>query len=383
MGLTNGASVVHLFDWQDLFQLDSHRPSKKLPSGETPEIALYLVGGLAIRGLSMSGAVDLVEVWRGDLLESVHQGHAVICDDAGEIVQAWGDPAKVIYPRSSAKMIQALPLIESGAADAFGLKQSQLALACASHQGAVIHTDPVGAWLKDLDLGDNDFRCGPQEPRDPADRNALIRAGETPCRIHNNCSGKHAGFLTLSKHLNGGPEYVDIIHPVQTACKAAFEETTGESSPMFGIDGCSAPNHASTLHGLARAMAFFASAQTRNDTRSKAAASLVQAMVTYPELVAGEGRACTELMRAMDGKVAIKTGAEGVFIGILPEQKLGIALKISDGATRASECVMAALLVKCGVLDAKHPAAIARMTPPITNFAGLTTGHIRPSATLT
>lgn len=330
----------------------------------------------------MSEAVELVEVWRGDLLESVHTGHAVICDEAGEIVQAWGDPTKVIYPRSSSKMIQALPLIESGAAQAFGLTGSQLALACASHQGAAIHTDPVGAWLNDLNLGDDDFRCGPQEPRDPIDRDALIRAGETPCRIHNNCSGKHVGFLTLSKHLVGGPEYVEIDHPVQVACKAAFEETTQETSPMFGIDGCSAPNHASTLHGLGRAMAFFASAASRNDTRSKAAASLVQAMVTYPELVAGETRACTELMRAMNGKVAIKTGAEGVFIGILPEQKLGIALKVSDGATRASECVMAALLVRCGVLDADHPATKARMTPPVANFAGLVTGHIRPSATL-
>jgi len=331
----------------------------------------------------MSDAVNLVEIWRGDLLESVHAGHAVICDDMGQIVQAWGDPNAMIYPRSSCKMIQALPLIESGAAAGFGLNGEQLALACASHQGAPIHTDRVGVWLKDLDLGDDDFRCGPQEPRDDADRDTLIRAGNEPCRIHNNCSGKHAGFLTLTKHLKAGPDYTQIDHPVQVACKAAFEETTQETSPTFGIDGCSAPNHASTLHGLARAMAFFASAQTRNDTRSKAAASLVQAMVTYPELVAGETRACTDLMRAMNGKVAIKTGAEGVFIAILPEQKLGIALKIADGATRASECVMAALLVKCGVLDAAHPAAIARMTPNVQNWDGLVTGHIRPTAALT
>lgn len=330
----------------------------------------------------MSGPENLVEVWRGDLLESIHAGHAVICDDTGQIVQAWGDPTALIYPRSSCKMVQALPLIESGAAKAFGLSDAQLALSCASHQGAPIHTVPVAAWLEDLGLGEDDFRCGPQEPRDVADRDALIRAGQPPCRIHNNCSGKHAGFLTLTKHLGAGPEYTQIDHPVQVACKAAFEETTGEDSPNYGIDGCSAPNHASTLHGLARSMAFFASAQTRSDSRSKAASSLVQAMVTYPELVAGETRACTDLMRAMDGKVAVKTGAEGVFIGIIPEKKLGIALKISDGATRASECVMAALLVKCGVLDANHPAAKARMTPPIANWDGLVIGHIRPTATL-
>lgn len=332
--------------------------------------------------LSMSDPENLCEVWRGDMLESIHAGHAVICDDAGQIVRAWGDPAALIYPRSSCKMIQALPLVESGAAAAFDLKSEHLALSCASHQGAPIHTDRVGAWLDHIGLGDDDFRCGPQEPRDKADRDRLIRAGKEPCRIHNNCSGKHAGFLTLTKHLDAGPEYCDIDHPLQVACKAAFEETTGEDSPHFGIDGCSAPNHASTVHGLARAMAFFASAQDRSDTRSTAAAQLVAAMTKHPELVAGETRACTDLMRAMDGKVAVKTGAEGVFIGIIPEKKLGIALKITDGATRASECVMAALLVKCGVLDGNHPAAKARMTPAIANWNGLITGHIRPTATL-
>jgi len=153
--------------------------------------------------------IDLVEVWRGDLLESVHQGHAVICDATGQIIEAWGDPGAVIYPRSSSKMIQALPLVESGAADQFGLTAAQLALSCASHQGAPIHTDPVGLWLRDMGLSDDDFRCGPQEPRDHEDRDRLIRAGDQPCRIHNNCSGKHAGFLTLTQHLGAGPEYVD------------------------------------------------------------------------------------------------------------------------------------------------------------------------------
>lgn len=328
----------------------------------------------------MANPVDLVEVWRGELLECVHQGHAVVCDDVGQIVQAWGDPNALIYPRSSCKMIQALPLLETGAGA--HLTDEQLALACASHNGAAIHTDRVAAWLKDLGLGDDDFRCGPQMPNDRESRYGLIRAHESPCQIHNNCSGKHAGFLTLNKHLGGGPDYELIDHPVQQACKAAFEEVTGETSPMFGIDGCSAPNHACTVHGLARAMAFFASAETRSDTRSQAAAKLTRAMATYPELVAGEGRACTELMRAMDHKVTIKTGAEGVFIAIIPEKRLGVALKIADGATRASEAAIAAILVKLGALDPDHPAAITRRTPPILNRRRLVTGHICPSAHL-
>ena len=328
----------------------------------------------------MANPFDLVEVWRGDLLESVHQGHAIVCDDSGQIVQAWGDPAAIIYPRSSCKMVQALPLLESRAGK--NLSDEQLALACASHNGAAIHTDRVGAWMKDLGLTDDDFRCGPQMPADRAARTGLIRADETPCQVHNNCSGKHAGFLTLSRHLNAGPGYDQIDHPVQQACKAAFEEVTQETSLMFGIDGCSAPNHACSLHGLARSMAFFASAGDRSDRRSQAAARLTQAMARHPDLVAGETRACTELMRAMDGKVSVKTGAEGVFTAIIPERRLGVALKITDGATRAAEAAIAAILVKLGVLDAAHPAAIARMNPPIRNRRDIVTGHIQPSAVL-
>ena len=192
-------------------------------------------------------ASPFAEIWRGAFLESVHSGHAVVCDEKGQIVQSWGDPTQIILPRSSSKMIQALPLITSGAADKAGLTTEQLALSCASHQGAAIHTDRVGAWLETLGLGDDDFRCGPQEPADKEARDTLIRSYETPCQIHNNCSGKHAGFLTLTQYLRAGPEYVDLDHPVQKACLDAFQEVTQETSPGFGIDGCSAPNHACTL----------------------------------------------------------------------------------------------------------------------------------------
>ncbi len=328
----------------------------------------------------MAKPVDLVEVWRGDLLECVHQGHAVVCDDTGQIVEAWGDPSKMIYPRSSCKMIQALPLVESGAAD--GLSDQHLALASASHNAAAIHTDLVRTWMSGLGLDDDAFRCGPAMPMDQEARHALIRADQAPRQIHNECSGKHAGFLTLTKHLGAAADYELIDHPVQQAVKSAFEDVTQETSPMYGIDGCSAPNHACTVHGLARAMAFFASAQDRSDTRSTAAARLTKAMATCPEFVAGETRTCTDLMRAMDHKVAIKTGAEGVFVAIIPEKRLGIAIKVMDGAQRARDCVIAALLVRLGVLDPQHPAAIARMNGPVLNRRNTVTGYIRAHATL-
>ncbi|MGJ8543924.1 MAG: asparaginase [Sulfitobacter sp.] len=325
----------------------------------------------------MTNPAPFTEIWRGPILESVHEGHAVICDETGDIVESWGDPSRVILPRSSAKMIQALPLLQSGAADAAGLTTEQLALSCASHQGAAIHTDRVGVWLKTLGLSDDDFRCGPQEPADRPAMEALIRAHEKPCQIHNNCSGKHAGFLTLTKHLGHGPDYEQIDHPLQRACLDAFEEATGETSPGYGIDGCSAPNHASTLHGMARAMARFAAAP-----EGSAHARLHEAMRLHPELVAGETRACTELMRAMNGSVALKTGAEGFFIAILPERKLGIALKAACGTTRAAECAITALLVRLGALDANHPAALKRMNAPIKNWRGIQTGMLKPAAGL-
>ncbi len=325
----------------------------------------------------MTQAAPFAEIWRGPFLESVHSGHAVICDDTGQIVQAWGDPTRVVLPRSSSKMIQALPLITSGAADLHGLTTEQLALACASHQGAAIHTDKVAIWLDTLGLTQSAFRCGPQDPDDVDAHEGLIRNGEKPCQIHNNCSGKHAGFLTLTQHLKAGPEYVDPDHPLQRACLDAFERVTQETSPGYGIDGCSAPNFACTLHGMARAMAHFAAAP-----EGSAEARLHQAMRLHPELVAGETRACTELMRAMDGKVALKTGAEGFFIAILPERKMGIALKAACGTTRAAECAIAALLIKLGVLDPNHPATLKRVNAPIRNWRGIETGILKPAAGL-
>lgn len=326
----------------------------------------------------MSKPIPMAELWRGGFLESVHSGHAVVCDEKGEIVDAWGDPGAVIFPRSSCKMVQALPLIESGAADAYGLRTDQLALSCASHNGAAIHTERVARWLGDLDLTDADLRCGPQTPSDPDARTSLIKADESPCQWHNNCSGKHSGFLTLNRHLRGDADYIEPAHPVQLAVKAAFEDVTGENSPGFGIDGCSAPNFATTVHGLARAMAGFASAR-ETSVRGRAQRRLIEAMTAYPELVAGEGRACTELMRAMGGQVAIKTGAEAVFVAILPQKKLGVALKISDGATRASECAIAALLAHLGVLDPAHPAARARSHAPMPNRRGIVAASMRPA----
>lgn len=324
----------------------------------------------------MAEAAPLVEIWRGEIVECRHRGHAVVADARGAIVAAWGDPDAVIFPRSSCKMLQALPLLESGAGA--GLSTERLALACASHEGAAIHVGRVGAWLAEMGLSEDDLRCGPQVPSDPAERRRLRAAHVGSDQIHNNCSGKHAGFLMLGRRIGGGGEYVEIDHPVQKAVRAAFEEMTGAESPGWGVDGCSAPNFACTLSGLAVAMARMGDPSGLGPVRGAAASALVDAMRAHPDLVAGEGRACTELMRAMGGRVAVKTGAEGVFTAILPERGLGVALKIEDGATRASECAIAALLVRLGALDAADPAALRRLMPPILSRRGFPAGATRP-----
>lgn len=324
----------------------------------------------------MGKPIPMVELWRGGLLESTHQGHAVLCDEAGQIVQAWGDPERIIFPRSSCKMIQALPLVESGAADAFGLTARQLAFSCASHQGEALHVGAARDWLAGIGLGEPDLRCGSHEPYDRAERDRLICDHEGPCQLHNNCSGKHSGFLTVTKHLKAGPEYVEIDHPLQKAIRAATEEVTGEGVAGYGIDGCSAPNFAMSIGGLAKGMAAFAAAGD-GSVRGRAMQRLRDAMAAHPEMVAGEGRACTELMRAMGGKVSLKTGAEAVFVAMIPEKKLGLAIKIEDGNSRASEAALVGILAQLGVLDAAHPMAKKRLPAPQINCRGIRTGEMR------
>ena len=321
----------------------------------------------------------MCEIWRGSYLESVHTGMAVICDKDGEISHQWGDPNALILPRSSAKMIQAIPLIISGAEKKFSIGEDLLALACASHNAAEIHLSRILDWLSHLGFSETDLRCGPHPSKDPYVKKQMLEKGQSPCQIHNNCSGKHAGFLSVARHLNAGPEYTDPDHPVQLMVMDVFQELTQNKVDGITIDGCSAPNPAIPLYSLAKAMSWFATAHNRDDQLSKAALKLRNAMVNYPELVAGELRACTNLMKACEKKAILKTGAEGVFVAILPELEKGIALKIFDGGTRASECAIASLLIQLGVLNPNHPTALAYTHAPILNWRKIQTGMMKAS----
>ncbi|TRD20654.1 asparaginase [Palleronia caenipelagi] len=315
----------------------------------------------------------MIELWRGPFCETVHRGHAVICDGTGEVVEAWGDAGARMFPRSSCKMVQALPMVEAG----IRLSPERLALASSSHEGAPMHYDMVRDWLAETGHTDDDLLCGREAPRDRDYRHQMIREGQRPEQAHNQCSGKHAGFLQFHRHLGAEGDYTDPNGPVQRQIRAAFEEVTGEDSPGYGIDGCAAPNFATSMTGLARAMARFAGAVEGADARQTAMLALREGMMAHPELVAGEGKATTLFMRAAQEPLAVKAGAEGVFVGILPGRGLGIALKITDGAPRAAEAAMAALLVRLGVLDAAAPEVTAFLNTPVMNRAGAEVGQIR------
>lgn len=325
---------------------------------------------------------------RAGFVERVHYGRVAIIDGRsaeGALVAALGDVGSAFLPRSSCKILQALPMVESGAADAAKLSQRRLALSCASHQGSDAHAALAAEWLGEMGFCEADLMCGAQDSGDAATRERMIRAGEAPSQLHNNCSGKHSGFLCQAKHFGAPAEnYVSSDHPVQQAIAAATAEMAGEEIAGFAVDGCSAPNFALSLTGLARAAARIAAAETAlTGARRDAAIRLRSAMAAHPFEVAGEGRSCTGLMRAGAGRFAVKTGAEGAFIAILPEMGLGVALKIDDGNTAAAECAMTGILVALGALEASDERIARWLTPQEINRRGVVCGGGAPSEAIT
>ncbi len=316
----------------------------------------------------------LVEVIRGRLIESRHRGSAVVADSAGNIVAAWGDGERAIYPRSAIKPLQALALIETGAAKRFAVSEEEIALACASHDGDLEPVSRIAAWLDRMGLAESDLECGAHAPTSAAAAAALIRKGRAPGPLHNNCSGKHAGMLASARHL-GEPTrgYIGPNHPAQTRLKRLLGQLSGVdlTEAPAGVDGCGIPVYAMPLKGLARAMTGLAS------TDAEAAKSVIAAMTRHPRLVSGPGRFDTEAMAEGRGRFVVKGGAEGVHAAAIPGAGLGIALKIEDGAGRASSVVMAALLERFAGVSLP-----AWREVPVYNVAGREVGVLRPAEIL-
>jgi L-asparaginase II len=330
----------------------------------------------------------LVEVTRGPLVESRHRGAAAVVDSAGRVLAAWGDVTRPVYPRSAIKALQAVALVESGAADAFALGPGELALACASHNGEPGHADAVLAWLRRIGLDEGDLECGAHAPMGEAAKLDLARAGIRPGARHNNCSGKHSGMLTLAKRL-GVPTagYIAPDHPVQRLVR----RTVGEMADCdlgdapAGTDGCGIPTIAMPLRAMALAFARIADPATLAPARAEAVRRIRSAVAARPDMVAGQGRFCTAVMAAAGESILVKTGAEGVFCAALPGKGagagLGLALKIEDGATRAAECAIAALLLRFGAAEGPAANVLAGYADrEMRNWAGTRVGAIRTHA---
>ncbi|MEE8351870.1 MAG: asparaginase [Rhodospirillales bacterium] len=320
----------------------------------------------------------IVDVTRGAMVESRHRGHSVVADRHGKVLHVWGEAEKIIYPRSAIKPLQALALIETGAADAFNLSDEELALAAASHGATPEHTDMTARWLDRIGLGVQNLECGGHDPMDKQSFRDMTRRNETPSPIHNNCSGKHVGFLTTAKHL-GEPlaGYTGLDHPVQRRLAAILEDM-GDcdlSQAPAGSDGCGIPVYGIPINVMARALARMADPVDLAPERREAAKRIFAAMTAHPRLVAGPGRFDTKVVEATKGAFVVKTGAEGVYAGILPEAGLGIALKIEDGARRAAEVAMAAVLTYLGMLDRTE-----FLEAPIHNAKGEAVGVVRMAA---
>jgi len=320
---------------------------------------------VAFPEVSMDSALRVapegVVLLRGGRVESVHRIHAAVVRPSGALVAWVGDPERPIFTRSAAKPFQALPVVESGAADALGISSEALAVMVGSHGGEPEHVAVVEALLERGGWTPDALACGAHAPMHGASARALVAAGLPSERIHNNCSGKHAGMLALARfHGWSGEGYHRSGHPVQEVMARSLAQWTGipEARMGRGVDGCGVVCFETPLRGLARGYAALMAAAREGDPAPQ---RVVEAMVAHPHLIAGTGRLCTRLLRGGEGRIVAKVGAEGVYGAAIvrpapdgegaSEEVLGIALKVEDGAPRAAEVALMAILNGLGALE--------------------------------
>jgi L-asparaginase II len=339
----------------------------------------------------------LVEVMRGNALESCHAGALAVVDAQGALVLSIGDIDRPVFPRSAVKLLQALPLVESGAADLLGLDDEELALACASHNGEPAHVQVAARMLAKAGVDAGVLECGVHWPRVDTVLRAMVQRGETATALHNNCSGKHSGFVCVACALLGAGTdpldlrrfvkgYVDAGHPVMREVTEALQATTGFdlSRAPRGIDGCSIPTFAIPLRHLALAFARVGTGVGLRDGRQRAARRLRTAIARAPFMVSGTDRFDTRVMERLGERVCCKVGAEAMYCAALPERGLGVAIKIDDGNNaRAAEVVMAATIEALLPLAGDDAAFMrARSDVRLTNWNGLEVGALRASTGL-
>jgi len=335
--------------------------------------------------------IPVLETTRGSIVESVQFGAGVVVDAGGRVLAAFGNLQTRSFIRSTAKPFQALPFVELGGVEKFGLTDRELSLMCASHRGTDMHVAVITGMQEKIGINESDMLCGAHEPGDEATRRAMILRGERPTPRRHNCSGKHTGMLAHAL-MRGYPkaDYVNLTHPVQQAILQTFAEMTGlePGQIVVGIDGCSVPTFAIPLYHTALSFARLADPVGLPESRASALHHIFKAMSSYPEMVAGPGEFDTMLMQAGGGKFVSKGGAEGyqglaVAPGVLSPNSpgIGIALKISDGdlTDRARPVVVMALLEQLGLVSADQVQQLARFDRrAIYNWRQLEVGEIRP-----
>lgn len=322
-----------------------------------------------------------VEVTRGPLVESRHRGVAVVVDGEGRTVFSLGDPDTPVFSRSACKAMQALPLVESGAADAYGFGNRELAIACSSHSGEDAHAELAASMLARAGRDVTTLECGAHWSFDQATLIHQARTMDHPTALHNNCSGKHSGFVCACCHMGYDPKgYVTYDHPLQADIRGVMQALTGAvlGHDVCGTDGCSIPTYAVPLSGLARGFSAMATGRGLAPLRARASRRLIEACMAEPFYVAGTKRTCTRIMELAPGKVFAKTGAEGVFCAVIPETGVSIAVKAEDGATRAAESMVLALIAQQFEKgSAEREGYLAMANHGMKNWNGITVGEVR------
>lgn len=317
-------------------------------------------------------SIELVHATRGHLVESIYRGDIAVVNAEGDILYQAGSPKeKITYIRSSAKPIQALPVIASGAVDHFGITEDEYAIFCASHNGETFHTKTVKSILEKIGLDESYLQCGVHPPIHRKSADELVRRNITPSEVHNNCSGKHSGMLTLAKYKDWQLDnYTELESPVQQIMLEAMAQCAGldKSEIEIGVDGCGVPVHGLSVYHMAKAWANLTTPMYLSKEYAVAAKRIAKAMYKNPEKVAGTGRFCTALLESGQGKWINKSGAQGVYCFGLLDQNIGVALKIEDGNGRAASAAMVEVLEQLGILNDKNKEDLAKFhNPKITN----------------
>lgn len=348
----------------------------------------------------MKAPAPLLELTRGNVVEAIHRGSIAVVSADGSLLNSYGDPDTVAFLRSSAKPFQVLPFVEAGGVEHYNYTERELALSCASHDTAQFHLDAVVAMQKKIGIEESQLQCGPHLPSDAGKLREVIQQNIKPTSNFNNCSGKHTSMLAFAKMRGHSLEnYLAIDHPIQQdILKTISEMCSLEIKAIhLGTDGCSAPNFALPLYHSALGMARLCDPRELSETRATACKKVTAAMTTHSEMIGNHGEFDTELMKAAQGKIVTKRGAEGFqIVGIMPgmihERGVGVAIKVSDGDkssmddelnshSRVRPPVTLEILRQLGALTEAQMQALAAFGPEkiLKNYAGLVTGKLYPT----